>query len=280
MHLARAQRAMSVSTKRRRSPAIDVHSRASVLSSFASSCLAGPTGAKPRQQSSAPAAKQQSFSALRATELLERITCVSTSAGLVAIESVQKALSSRVLTSSQVVTHLLEDDEHAPPLCCLASLLQHVDLRPSDLPTGDLVVRAYEVISGASRKGCLCVHGCSGALASIVTSLAVAGQSRSRDDVLGVFMQPVLRSGGISPIQGSHQDAFHLCSRVLEFLKFADMDEGDRMDLLSSWIESAVKASDTSSSSFSSSPTNEFAVRFPRLIMCYFHVQRVIHAFR
>lgn len=235
---------MSMSAKRRRTTAVGGKSRASILATFAMTNSDGDSSSFRLTKVPAPApSTEQRSSILRATSLLDSVACISTQRGRDAVQILQTNLAGRLLTSSEVLEHLLEDDGEAPPLCILALLLENGHVRPSELPYDDLLLRAYDVVTVATDRRCVCPEKCSGAMTSIVLSLAASGRSRSRDDGLNLFLQPLLQNGTVSPSHGSHADALRLSERVLQDLKDADMGDGDRFELLQSWIQTSVVSS-------------------------------------
>jgi hypothetical protein len=200
---------------------------------------------------------------MRSADLLERLSCVSSPSGLDAINGVQNCVRMRALTCAQVLEYVLEDDENAPPLCCLAFLLQHGDIRSTDLPASDFAVRASDVTRDTGSHRCVCSQGAAGAFARIVELVAVAGQCRTRDDILSLLMEPLLGSGGTLPAQDTYRDALRLCSVVLQDLKYANMDDGDRLALFSEWTRTSLTASRVPGSSFTSAPSAKSPVRCP-----------------
>lgn len=246
--------AMSVPAKRRRTAAVQENPRSRVLAVFEMTNSNDPTCFRLTEVAPPLSSTEHRSSKLRAARILDGVACISTPDGRDAIQRVQSGLTDRFLTSSQVLEHVLEDDEQAPPLCVLSLLLQNGDIRPSELPNDDLLARAYDLIVRENGRCCACPRRCAGSLSRIVSSLALYGQSRCRDEALSMFLRPLLQNGALVPAQGTYNDALRLSEQVLQDLKLADMDEGDRFSLLQSWIRASVVASPVSDNRPSSTP--------------------------
>lgn len=237
---------MSLPAKRRRTASVCGNPRSSILAIFEMTNSADRASFRLTEVTPASSSTERRSSKLRAARILEDVACISTPDGHDAIRRVQSGLAERFLTSSQVLDHVLEDDEQAPPLCVLSMLLQNGDIRPTELLGDDLLVRAYGLIVKANGHCCACPQKCAGSLTRIVSSLAANGQSRSRDEALGMFLRPLLENRVLSPAHCTHDDSLRLSEQVLEDLKLVDMDEGDRIGLLQSWIQTSVIASPVS----------------------------------
>lgn len=243
---------MILPAKRRRTPASCDNPRSSIMAIFEMTNSDDPSSFRLTGVVPPTSATEHRPSKLRATRILDDVACISTPDGRDGIERVQSALVDRLLISSQVLDHVLEDDEQAPPLCVLAMLLENGAIRASELPGEDLLARAHDLIVIRNGRGCACPRGCAGSLTRILSSLVASGQSCSRDETLSMFLRPLLQSGASSPAHGTHDDALRLSEQVLQDLKLADMDAGDRLELLNSWIRNSVVATPASCSRSSS----------------------------
>jgi hypothetical protein len=92
-------RAMAPSAKCGRGRAVDVDTRAHVLSSFAAPSPESVACQSALHHASGSHSRRASFAEMRSADLLERLSCVSSPSGLDAINGVQNCVRMRALTT-------------------------------------------------------------------------------------------------------------------------------------------------------------------------------------
>lgn len=230
--------------KRRRSTLAKDALRSSILKSFQTSSRGTPN--RPAAVSPPLCSVPKPAPSHNVNMLTGALSCLSTQPGRVAIEALQRALCERKISPAAASAVLLEDEEDAPPLCCVAYLVDCGAIRAVDLDPASVAERA-RVVLGMDDDPCRCSSRECGSLYPLIISIAAAGRSHVRDAVLGALVRPLIAGGSDMAQAGSCDRSFTLATQAIEFVREADMDPNDRASLFSEWIRLAIGATPAAS---------------------------------
>lgn len=167
------------------------------------------------------------------------LACISTEEGARGIAMVKNALRRFLLDSQEVASSLAEDDDGAPPLCCMVELLEDGLLRTADLHFSAMA-RRLKIAVEKSDGICNCEELNSNVLRRTVDALICEGFSMASKRFLQQLVKPLV-IGAHDLVQFRVDDgALSLAAKTVEVLKTIEHEINDCQCLLVEWTVLSV----------------------------------------